>query len=261
MIPLSDSIHFVDAKGGNKFSLVSQGNIVRDKAVLELQAQSFEEFEDWKRCLQQVGIFPQSDDPSCSNTSNGTRNGGPLTTSGAIHEGASDADLERQIESLWILVDSYMRIVCKTLLDLVPKVIVKTLVKDSVSFMSRDMVTSISRIRDFESLMEENSSLLQRKQELEANVAVLSSALERLSEVELHPIDIPPPLYPPPKRLPQAPPKPKRAVPPPPTQTKSTNSQSERKESRSARADSGTKLTANTVLQPRGSGRDIQVLF
>jgi len=41
----------------------------------------------------------------------------------------NDPWLERQIESIWILVESYMRIVCKTMLDIVPKCIVRVLIK------------------------------------------------------------------------------------------------------------------------------------
>jgi hypothetical protein len=41
----------------------------------------------------------------------------------------NDPWLERQIESIWILVESYMRIVCKTMLDIVPKCIVHVLIK------------------------------------------------------------------------------------------------------------------------------------
>ena len=54
-----------------------------------------------------------------------------------------DPQLERQVETIRNLVDSYMKIVTTTCKDLVPKIIMYLMVNDAKSFINGELLASL----------------------------------------------------------------------------------------------------------------------
>ena len=53
---------------------------------------------------------------------------------------SNDPQLERQVETIRNLVDSYMLIVMKTLKDMTPKMIMAMLINDTKQFISEELL-------------------------------------------------------------------------------------------------------------------------
>lgn len=86
-----------------------QRNVYKDYKQLELSCESQEDVDSWKASFLRAGVYPERTQSS-ENTSNGSEDGG---TDGS---GVSSLDpqLERQVETIRNLVDSYMKIITKT---------------------------------------------------------------------------------------------------------------------------------------------------
>ena len=54
-----------------------------------------------------------------------------------------DPQLERQVETIRNLVDSYMKIVTKTCKDLVPKIIMYLMINDSKNFINSELLAHL----------------------------------------------------------------------------------------------------------------------
>ena len=54
-----------------------------------------------------------------------------------------DPQLERQVETIRNLVDSYMKIVTKTCRDLVPKIIMYLMINDSKNFINSELLANL----------------------------------------------------------------------------------------------------------------------
>ncbi|VDO49428.1 unnamed protein product [Onchocerca flexuosa] len=87
-------------------------NIYKDYKQLELSASNLDEVDAWKASFLRAGVYPEKEKPA--------EDGETFTE---IEETSVDPQLERQVETIRNLVDSYMRIVTKTIRDLVPKAI------------------------------------------------------------------------------------------------------------------------------------------
>lgn len=76
-----------------------------------------------------------------------------------------DPQLERQVETIRNLVDSYMRIVTKTIRDLVPKCIMCLVVNRISEFLREELIMRIYQSGDTETLMEESPIEAQKREE------------------------------------------------------------------------------------------------
>lgn len=83
-----------------------QRNVYKDYKQLELSCESQEDVDSWKASFLRAGVYPERSHESSSN-------GGE---EGSTDAGMSSLDpqLERQVETIRNLVDSYMKIVTKT---------------------------------------------------------------------------------------------------------------------------------------------------
>lgn len=63
--------------------------------------------------------------------------------SGQQHESSLDPQLERQVETIRNLVDSYMRIVTKTTRDMVPKAIMYLIVNNTKDFINGELLAHL----------------------------------------------------------------------------------------------------------------------
>jgi dynamin GTPase len=85
-----------------------QRNVYKDYKQLELSCESQEDVDSWKASFLRAGVYPERASSSGDQTTNGE--------DGANESGVSSLDpqLERQVETIRNLVDSYMKIITKT---------------------------------------------------------------------------------------------------------------------------------------------------
>jgi hypothetical protein len=67
----------------------------------------------------------------------------PLCQSSDSGLGSVDPQLERQVETIRNLVDSYMKIVTKTCRDLVPKIIMYLMINDAKNFINSELLANL----------------------------------------------------------------------------------------------------------------------
>ncbi len=84
-----------------------QRNVYKDYKQLELSCESQEDVDSWKASFLRAGVYPERS--SDTSTSNGGEDGGSDAGVSSL-----DPQLERQVETIRNLVDSYMKIVTKT---------------------------------------------------------------------------------------------------------------------------------------------------
>lgn len=83
-----------------------QRNVYKDYKQLELSCESQEDVDSWKASFLRAGVYPERS--SEASTANGGEDGADAGVS------SLDPQLERQVETIRNLVDSYMKIVTKT---------------------------------------------------------------------------------------------------------------------------------------------------
>lgn len=84
-----------------------QRNVYKDYKQLELSCESQEDVDSWKASFLRAGVYPERNVDTSS--SNGNEEG-----SSDAGVSSLDPQLERQVETIRNLVDSYMKIVTKT---------------------------------------------------------------------------------------------------------------------------------------------------
>merc|ERR1712156_964622 len=201
MLPL-DSLKLRDMEAGfmsrrHMFSIYNpEGrNVCKDWKQLELSCESADDVDSWKASFLRAGVYPEK--------AGGSMNGGENEeTSKENSLGSVDPQLERQVETIRNLVDSYMKIVTKTCRDLVPKSIMYLMINDVKQFINAELLAQLYATGDTQNMMEES-----------ADEAIKREKMLRLVEVvHLIPVSRQPPQ--PPRSAPSVPPG--RGPPPPP---------------------------------------------
>ncbi|VDO01988.1 unnamed protein product [Rodentolepis nana] len=103
--------------------------------------------------------------------------------------------LKRQVETIRNLVQSYMKIVTKTQLDLVPKITMHLLIDDVKKYLKSDLLPALYAL-DANRLMEESPEEKRRKQDLVTMYNTMKEALNIIADVTTHTITtpVPPPI-------------------------------------------------------------------
>lgn len=190
MLPL-DGIKLRDLEAGfmsrqHKFALFYPDgkNIYKDYKQLELSANNLDEVDAWKASFLRAGVYPEKEKPA-EDGENGRD----------IEETSVDPQLERQVETIRNLVDSYMRIVTKTIRDLVPKAIM-FLIVNKVSEFLRDgeLLAQLYQVGDTDSMMEESQLEAQKREEMLRMYHACKEALRIIGEVNMSTVttDLPP---------------------------------------------------------------------
>lgn len=180
------------------FNSESNVNVYRDYKTLDLSCESAEETEAWKASFYRAGVYleraPITSNGShlaFSNSASGTlnvngNNSDSNETQSRSRENASlDPQLERQVETIRNLVESYMRIVNKTFRDLVPKFIMHFLINSTKEFMYSELWTTLFHKGDQESLMEESPEEHRRRTDMMKTYQACREALRIISEVNM----------------------------------------------------------------------------
>uniref|UniRef100_A0A8C8APZ8 dynamin GTPase n=1 Tax=Otus sunia TaxID=257818 RepID=A0A8C8APZ8_9STRI len=130
MLPL-DNLKIRDVEKGfmsNKhvFAIFNteQRNVYKDLRQIELACDSQEDVDSWKASFLRAGVYPEKDQV---NTRSQTEN-----EDGAQENTFSmDPQLERQVETIRNLVDSYVGIINKSIRDLMPKTIMHLMINNA----------------------------------------------------------------------------------------------------------------------------------
>lgn len=177
VIAFDDFFMVSDLQKSYKFVLyhTKNKNIYKEMTRLELLAASVDDLENWKKSFGRVGIFGDNLDPL-------------LLFNGSVSKeilDTNDPNLERQIETIWVLVDSYMQIVIATLKRMIPKMITYSLVKNCVQFLDKKFVAEFFNMVNVDEVMEENEIERNRRQQLKKTYDACRTALEKLHRIAL----------------------------------------------------------------------------
>uniref|UniRef100_A0AAQ4R1Y1 Dynamin n=1 Tax=Gasterosteus aculeatus aculeatus TaxID=481459 RepID=A0AAQ4R1Y1_GASAC len=147
-----------------------QRNVYKDYRQLELACETQEDIDAWKASFLRAGIYPERSD-------GGDENG----SDNIMH--SMDPQLERQVETIRNLVDSYMAIVNKTVRDLMPKTIMHLMINNTKEFINADLLAQLYSCGDQNTLMEESQEQAQHRDEMLRMYHALREALSIIGDI------------------------------------------------------------------------------
>ncbi|XP_073696267.1 dynamin-1-like [Garra rufa] len=191
-----DNLKFRDVEKGfmsskHIFALFNteQRNVYKDYRQLELACESQEDVDGWKASFLRAGVYPErvvEKEKSDAGEENGSDN--------FMH--SMDPQLERQVETIRNLVDSYMGIVNKTVRDLMPKTIMHLMIINTKEFINAELLAQLYSCGDQNTLMEESAEQAQRRDEMLRMYHALKEALNIIGDISTTTISttLPPPV-------------------------------------------------------------------
>ncbi|KAM9796690.1 dynamin 3a isoform X2 [Syngnathus typhle] len=175
MLPL-DNLKVRDVERGfmsSKFSFAlfhsESRNVYKDYKFLELVCNSQEELDIWKSSLLRAGVYPE--EVTVDTQGNG------------LSENFTDPQLERQVETIRNLVESYMSIIHKTVKDMMPKVIMHLMINSVKEFISSELLAQLYALGDCLALMDESPDQRQHREQVLSKHAALQAALNIIGEI------------------------------------------------------------------------------
>ncbi|XP_048473990.1 dynamin-3 isoform X1 [Rhincodon typus] len=159
-------------------------NVYKDYRQIELACESQEDVDSWKASFLRAGVYPERE-----NTENDEGGSSPDTFS-------MDPQLERQVETIRNLVDSYMGIVNKSIRDLMPKTIMHLMINNTKDFIHSELLAFLYSSTDQSSLMEESAEQAQRRDEMLRMYHAIKEALRIIGDISTTTITapLPPPV-------------------------------------------------------------------
>uniref|UniRef100_A0A8C4TRA6 Dynamin 3 n=1 Tax=Falco tinnunculus TaxID=100819 RepID=A0A8C4TRA6_FALTI len=155
-------------------------NVYKDYRFLELACDSQEEVDSWKASLLRAGVYP--DKSSTENDENGQADNFSM-----------DPQLERQVETIRNLVDSYMSIINKCIRDLIPKTIMHLMINNVKEFINAELLAHLYSSEDQNTLMEESAEQAQRRDEMLRMYQALKEALAIIGDISTSTVSTPAP--------------------------------------------------------------------
>ncbi|XP_073079895.1 dynamin-1 isoform X5 [Manis javanica] len=159
-----------------------QRNVYKDYRQLELACETQEEVDSWKASFLRAGVYPERVGAS-ETEENGSDN--------FMH--SMDPQLERQVETIRNLVDSYMAIVNKTVRDLMPKTIMHLMINNTKEFIFSELLANLYSCGDQNTLMEESAEQAQRRDEMLRMYHALKEALSIIGDINTTTVSTPMP--------------------------------------------------------------------
>ncbi|KAM6985517.1 dynamin-1a isoform 2-T2 [Aplochiton taeniatus] len=162
-----------------------QRNVYKDYRQLELACETQEDLDGWKASFLRAGVYPErvQGDGGDENGSDNLMN-------------SMDPQLERQVETIRNLVDSYMAIVNKTVRDLMPKTIMHLMIINTKEFINSDLLAQLYSCGDQNSLMEESQEQAKHRDEMLRMFFALKEALNIIGDISTSTVTtaMPPPV-------------------------------------------------------------------
>ncbi|XP_031145045.1 dynamin-2 isoform X4 [Sander lucioperca] len=190
MLPL-DNLKLRDVEKGfmsskHVFAIFNteQRNVYKDLRQIELACDTQEDVDSWKASFLRAGVYPEKDQPE---------NEDAMSTSDTV---SMDPQLERQVETIRNLVDSYIGIVNKSIRDLMPKTIMHLMINSAKDFIHSELLAYLYSAGDQGSLMEESAEQAQRRDEMLRMYHALKEALVLIGDISTTTIStpVPPPV-------------------------------------------------------------------
>ncbi|XP_038143837.1 dynamin-3 isoform X3 [Cyprinodon tularosa] len=160
-----------------------QRNVYKDLRQIDLACDSQEDVDSWKASFLRAGVYPEKDQVE-------NEEAAPADTF------SMDPQLERQVETIRNLVDSYIGIINKSIRDLVPKTIMHLMINNAKDFIHSELLAYLYSSGDQNSLMEESADQAQRRDEMLRMYHALKEALHIIGDITTNTIStpVPPPV-------------------------------------------------------------------
>jgi len=191
MLPL-DGLKLRDVEQGfmsrrHTFSLFNpEGrNVYKDFKQLELSCETQDDVDSWKASFLRAGIYPEK--------AGEQTNGDEDYQTGPEGSSSMDPQLERQVETIRNLVDSYMKIVTKTCRDLVPKTIMFMIINNSKDFINAELLAHLYAEGDQAAMMEESPEEAQKREEMMRMYHACKESLRIIGDVQMVTVSVPVP--------------------------------------------------------------------
>ncbi|XP_066564181.1 dynamin-2 isoform X1 [Amia ocellicauda] len=155
-------------------------NVYKDLRQIELACDTQEDVDSWKASFLRAGVYPEKDQVE-------NEEAGPADTF------SMDPQLERQVETIRNLVDSYIGIVNKSIRDLMPKTIMHLMINSAKDFIHSELLAYLYSSGDQNSLMEESADQAQRRDEMLRMYHALKEALHIIGDISTTTISVPVP--------------------------------------------------------------------
>uniref|UniRef100_A0A8C1N517 Dynamin-2 n=1 Tax=Cyprinus carpio TaxID=7962 RepID=A0A8C1N517_CYPCA len=160
-----------------------QRNVYKDLRQIELACDSQEDMDSWKASFLRAGVYPEKDQLKKTDSEDAT----PADTF------SMDPQLERQVETIRNLVDSYTSIVNKTIRDLMPKTIMHLMISSAKDFIHSELLAYLYSSGDQNSLMEESADQAQRRDEMLRMYHAIKEALSIIGDISTSTVSTPAP--------------------------------------------------------------------
>ncbi|KAK8734306.1 hypothetical protein OTU49_006115 [Cherax quadricarinatus] len=159
-----------------------QKNVYKDYKELQLGVETQDDMDSWKASFLRAGVYPEK----VSDSSNGEEGSSEGSTS-------MDPQLERQVETIRNLVDSYMKIVTKTTRDLVPKIVMHLMINNTKDFIMGELLAHLYASGDQNSMMEESPEEARKREEMLRMYHACKEALKIIGDVSMATVSTPMP--------------------------------------------------------------------
>ncbi|XP_078263919.1 dynamin-2-like isoform X1 [Rhinoraja longicauda] len=168
---------FMSSKNAFALFNTEQRNVYKDYRFLELACESQEDLDGWKATLLKAGVYPDK----CTIEKEETE---------CIHSLSKDPQLERQVETIRSLVESYMCIIHKTIQDLIPKIIMHLMINNTKEFINTELLAKLYT-EDQNALMEESLEQAQRRNETLRTYNAICEALNIIGNINVNTVSVP----------------------------------------------------------------------
>ncbi|XP_071747313.1 dynamin isoform X17 [Lepeophtheirus salmonis] len=158
-------------------------NIYKDYKSLELSCETQDDVDSWKASFLRAGVYPEKSSEALNGDSEAAD-----TSLGSV-----DPQLERQVETIRNLVDSYMKIVTKTCRDLVPKTIMFLMINDVKAFINSELLACLYATGDTQNMMEESADEAIKREEMLRMYHACKEALKIIGDVSMATVSTPTP--------------------------------------------------------------------
>ncbi|KAL1005444.1 hypothetical protein UPYG_G00059230 [Umbra pygmaea] len=158
-------------------------NVYKDLRQIELACDTQEDVDSWKASFLRAGVYPEKDQIDSEDA-------------GPAESFSMDPQLERQVETIRNLVDSYIGIVNKSIRDLMPKTIMHLMINSAKDFIHSELLAYLYSCGDQSSLMEESVDQAHRRDEMLRMYHALKEALVIIGDISTTTVSapIPPPV-------------------------------------------------------------------
>merc|ERR1712025_1547996 len=152
-------------------------NVFKDFKTLDLSCETQDDVDSWKASFLRAGVYPEKSNAEGSSVEG---EDGRSESSGL---GSVDPQLERQVETIRNLVDSYMKIVTKTCRDLVPKSIMYLMINDVKQFINAELLAQLYATGDTQNMMEESADEALKREEMLRMYHACKEALKIIGDI------------------------------------------------------------------------------